>query len=91
MAKPVTLTKSAAETERFAFDYEARLAGETIDSATLTAEPTGLTISGDVIDGSKVSHLVAGGTADTEYKLTCSIETSGDRVLRECVTLKVTA
>jgi hypothetical protein len=61
----------------FGFDWSDYLSvGETITSTTFTAAQ-GLTLSRQQTVGSVTSTFVAGGTEKREYRLACTIVTSG--------------
>jgi len=77
--------KTPAAKEFFTFNFARRLsAGETIVSAAWTvtvkegtdASPSALLSGSPAISGSRVSHLIIGGVADTRYCLQCVATTS---------------
>lgn len=73
------IIKRAGEAKKVVFDFaEVLAASETISSATITV--TTLTTSNS-ISGSKVTVLVSGGTAGTDYLLRCAIATSQSQAL----------
>jgi hypothetical protein len=86
------LEKYPAEIDSFAFDFSQNprlIAGETITSAVVAAEPTGLTIGAPAISGAEVRVQISGGTADATYCLTCTITTSGGATIEGVGQLKV--
>lgn len=70
--------KQPDETRTARFEFSAMLAtGESLSSgASITSDPSGLTISGITITGTKVECLIAGGTDGQRYHLDCSVVTS---------------
>ena len=69
--------RDPADISEHRFDWSKFLgSGETVTSATVTAEPTGLTISEPVIAGSVVTVVISGGVTGSTYEVNCRIETS---------------
>lgn len=83
------LTKQPSESRIYAFNFSANLAsGETIVASpvpTVTATPTGLTISSVAPDstGKKVQCRIASGTDGIQYKVTSTATTSLGNTLEE--------
>jgi len=76
-----TATKSAGSRQRFSMDFgniQQLIDGYTIvGTPTVSASPSGLTISGVQLDYSyQVSALFAGGTVEVDYTVTFSITLS---------------
>lgn len=83
----------AGSTEDYEFDfgdlpqYEADL---TISNQTVTASPSGLTITGvTAVNNYRVTFRVAGGTAGTDYVFTCTVTWSNSTVTVRKGTLRV--
>jgi hypothetical protein len=73
----------------YVFDWSLWLsAGETIISATVTADP-GITIGDVVTADGKVTVWLSGGTVNTRYKVYCSIVTSDSREDTRHMTISV--
>lgn len=73
-----TAQKTVGSRQRFSMDFgniPQLIDGATVvGTPTVTATPTGLTISAIQLDYSyQVSALIAGGTADTDYTVTFAI------------------
>ena len=62
--------------------------GETISSHTVTVE-TGLTKDSDSESGGQVTVWLSGGTAGTDYDVSCEIETSAGRTDERTVLVRV--
>lgn len=79
---------AAATNGSGATDYLA--AGETISTATITAE-TGITVNSSAKSDNDTSVVVwlSGGTAGTDYKVTCRIVTSASRTDDRSVVIQV--
>lgn len=78
----------------FSFDFgdEGEIAaGEVIESATVTAAPSGLTIgpAAPDSDGSGVLVQISGGQDGVRYKVTCLATTDEGHVLSACGYLDV--
>jgi hypothetical protein len=98
----VQVIKDPAATLDYVFDWAPRTnarrwarsdwleAGETIDTATVTAE-SGLTVdsSGITDTDTSVTAWLSGGTADTDYEVVCQIVTSEGRTDERTITVKV--
>lgn len=80
----VKLCKKAGWSRRYTFDLsgtdEVR-AGETVDTATITATPSGLTVGSTVVSSPYAQAQISGGTAGTTYTVSCSFTTSGGATL----------
>jgi hypothetical protein len=84
----------------FAFDWKPKTngvtgatsdwlaSGETISSHTVTVE-AGLTKDSDSESGGKVTVWLSGGTALTNYEVTCQIVTSASRTDERTMTIAV--
>lgn len=75
----------------YKFDWSSWLStGETISSTTVTAE-TGLTVDSNSITDTSTSVTVwlSGGTANTNYDVTCQIVTSASRTDDRTMTIRV--
>lgn len=75
----------------YTWDWSAWLAsGETITDATVTPSGTGLTVNGTPTTGAAtVTAWLTGGTAGTEYLVTCHITTSQGRQDDRTITISV--
>ncbi len=79
-----TLVKQPSESRVFAMDFAAQLAdGESLTSvSSVTAAPSGLTISGAAtLSGAVASQRIAGGTAGVRYVVTFVVTTSASNTL----------
>jgi hypothetical protein len=86
------LCKGVNETTRVGVDFvDLIVEGETLtDPPTVTVSPSGPTISGqDILDDTKAVALVAGGTADTTYKVWFAVVTSMGQTRKKYVSLTV--
>lgn len=74
-------------------DQKEIVAGETLTGTpTVTAAPSGLTISSPPVIGGankKVQVRISGGTANTTYSVLCTVTTTGGNTLQGCGTLYV--
>ena len=77
-----TRYKDPDETRLFTFDWSKHLVNDTIASYTVTV-PAGLVKESEaLVEGDKkVSVLLSGGTANTQYQIVNKITTSGGEVL----------
>lgn len=91
MTTPTTFAKDPAATLDYAFDWSSWLAaGDTITSATVTAD-TGLTVVGTPsVAGSSVTAWLAGGEAGSLYRVTCKVITEGGRTDERTMQIEVT-
>jgi len=71
------------------FDFTAWLAGDTIDSATATATPAGLTVA-NTFTSRAVKVWCSGGVAEQTYDVACVIVTTAGRTKERCFELTVT-
>ena len=88
------LCKGVNETVRVGIDFvDLIVTGETLtDPPTVTVSPSGPTISGqDILDDTKATALVAGGTAGVVYKVWISVSTSMGQVRKKHLTVSVDA
>lgn len=86
----ITYAKDPDTTERFGVNWIDRLgSGVTISSASWSATPSGLTLSGATNDDTSASTLVAGGIVGTTYLLTCRVSTSDGQTLEYTTALVV--
>ena len=85
------LCKGVNETRRLGIDLVDLLAvGETLtDPPTVTASPTGPTISGQEASGTEVLATVAGGTGGVTYKIWFSCSTSSGQTIKKYLSLTV--
>src|SRR5262245_55628328 len=88
------LYKRPAETRRYAANWnhqpELRESGDTLSvSPTVSAAPSGLTVTSPGNSGGKSLFTVAGGTDGTDYDITVTTSTTGGAALQEVVVLKV--
>jgi hypothetical protein len=65
-------------------------AGETISTATVTADP-GLTIDSSSNTTSTVTFWTSGGTEDASYTVFCTITTNQSRTIRRSIEVEVRA
>ena len=63
--------------------------GETVDSASVTSSPAGLTITSVTASGSGVNMRIAGGTAGVTYEVECEGTLSTTEVVNRRGRLKV--
>lgn len=90
---PDAVEKPAGASRVYTLDfrqYAEVLAGETLSAPSVTASPSGPTLSAATVSGSRVLFRVAGGAAGTTYALTVTATTSGGSTLVHPVSLKVT-
>jgi len=88
------LCKGVNETARVGVDFiDLIVTGETLtDPPTVTVSPSGPTLSGqDILDDTKATALVAGGTAGTTYKVWFSCTTSMGQTRKKYVSVTVDA
>ena len=88
------LCKGVNETARVGVDFiDLIVTGETLtDPPTVTVSPSGPTLSGqDILDDTKATALVAGGTAGVVYKVWISVSTSMGQVRKKHLTVSVDA
>ncbi len=84
--------KDPDDIDFFSWDFTDELAsGETISSKAFPDFPAGLTLNTSIIDGSKVTATIQGGTAGESYSVTCRITTSTGRQLDFTNTIPVSA
>ncbi len=72
------------ESRAYDFDFTNDLAsGETISSTTITAD-SGITVSGDTLDGTSkiVQVTLTGGTAGVDYHVACKVTTSAPQTIK---------
>jgi hypothetical protein len=70
--------KSAAEEKVYTFDFTDAIGALSLTgSPTVVGVPSGLTIGTPAIVGKTVTATISGGTAGTEYALTCSAVATG--------------
>ncbi len=86
---PEVLVKQPGETRQFSMDFASILGtSETISTASVSGDPSGLTLGTPSISGTKVLFNIIGGTHAVRYRLQVTITTSasatlvGDGVLR---------
>lgn len=65
------------------------VAGEEIESAEVTATPSGLTIAASTVDGDRVRARITGGTAGVTYDVKCIATTDVGSEIGIRGTLKV--
>lgn len=83
-------SKRPAEVLDYDLDYSQWLpSGDTVASATVTAED-GITLGEKVLSDTAVKQWVSGGTADTEYTITCTATTTGGRIKQDSIIIPVT-
>lgn len=76
----------------YGFEYADELeGGETIDSSTWEASPTGIDLGAEGVEGSVATQWVSGGTAGTDYTLANTITTSGGRTFVRTLKVRVLA
>ena len=63
--------------------------GETISSAAITGDPSGLTIGSVTLSDSTATALISGGTAGETYEVTCEATLSTGETLNRRGFLKV--
>lgn len=88
-----TRPKKPTEKRRYTFDFgpaEEIIAGATLQAPlTVASSPSGLTISGETINGDLVQFFAAGGTDGVDYHITCTVATSGGGTIVECGVIRV--
>jgi hypothetical protein len=80
----VYLQKLAAWARNYRFDFGPAsevVAGETLSAPSVTSSPAGLTVGTPAVSERFVVVLVSGGTAGTDYLLTCTVTLSGGGTL----------
>lgn len=84
--------KDPADVLDYGLDWSDQLAlvtpADTISSATWTV-PAGLTAGAQFVIGAVATIWLSGGTAGTDYTITCRIVTAGGRTLERSVKLLV--
>lgn len=84
--------KDPADVLDYGLDWSDQLAlvtpADTISSATWTV-PAGLTSGAQFLVGGVATIFLSGGTAGTDYTITCRIVTTGGRTLERSVNLHV--
>ncbi len=83
---PEVISKTAFEEVKKEFDFSGVdvASGEVISSVTsVTADPSGLTISGLLASGLIAQCLITGGVAGVVYKLVCRVVTSSSQKLEQ--------
>ena len=85
------LFKQPAESRLYDFDFSGKMrTGETIATVvSVVATPSGLTVGATSFSGQVAQVRLSGGTADTDYKLTCKVTTSASNTLEIDGRLKV--
>ena len=81
-------TKYPDEVLDYAVDWTAKLAGDTIVSATVRAAASSLTISREGNTDTLQSFWLSGGTSGLVI-LTCEVVTSGSRTLAQPITIQI--
>jgi hypothetical protein len=90
MSRTTIHTKDPDAVLDYAWDWSAWLAeDETITDKTVSVEPSGLTIDSSIISGGSVIAWLSGGDVDTDYAVTCHIETSNTPVREDDRTLTI--
>jgi hypothetical protein len=88
---PSHFTKDPSAVLDYKFDWSSWLAtSETISSHTVTAG-TGLTVASSALTdvNTSVTAWLSGGTAETEYTVTCRVVTSQSRTDERSITIRV--
>jgi hypothetical protein len=85
------LIKTAGEKFLATMDFSETVGTATISSPTVTATPTGLTITEITVVDKVVTFYVEGGTAGTSYRFDVQITTSGGDTIVGYGSLKVIA
>lgn len=76
----------------YAIDWTAHLdSGDTIQSATWSVAPAGLTLGTATVVGAKASVWLQGGTAGQDYVVTCRVVTAGARQMDRSAKVLVTS
>lgn len=77
-------TKQPIEVLDYDVDYSNWLStGDSIQSATASISPPGLTLSNVQVNGSIAKIWLSGGANDTLYKVTVNLTTTGGRISQE--------
>lgn len=66
------------------------VAGATLVSAVVTADPSGLTIGTPAVSSNQVNFLVSGGTDGTIYTITCLATTNDSAIIGAQVKVQCT-
>jgi hypothetical protein len=83
--------KDPSDVSDFAIDWAKHLdAGDSLQSATWSATPAGLTLGASSIAAGKASVWLSGGTAGTTYVVTCQAITTQGRTFERSARLFVT-
>lgn len=86
------LEKLAAWSRLYDFNFATfseLVAGQTISSPSVVSSPSGLTVGSPTVSSALVQVRLSGGTAGTDYSVTCSVTTSGSSTLTIVGILKV--
>lgn len=87
----VGLPKVPGEAVDVTFDWSPELTvGQTISLASWTAT-AGLTLGGNGVVGALATQRISGGTAGTDYRLTCTITKNNGEVIPRTVVISVVA
>lgn len=76
----------------YLIDWGAGLAGRGVvesDWTVAPAEPGGLIVSDDAVDGAVTRATIGGGIAGHVYRATCRVVLSDDRIDERSITLRV--
>lgn len=80
--------KDPAEVLDYPYDWTKRLAGDSIASVAWTV-PDGLTKASETQVGAVTTIWLSGGTAATQYTLSCVITTTAGRTYKQSFKLRV--
>lgn len=81
---------TSADTDVYVFNWAAKLTqNEIINSAILSSDPAGITLSFLAISGPQVQFTVSGGSTGVTYTISCTITTSASRTLKRSGKLQV--
>ena len=81
--------KSPSDSDIYSFDFSDLLSVDTITSATVTANPSGLTVGTPVVANGLVAVEISNGADGTQYIVTYAITTLTGRSIQRSVNLPV--
>lgn len=79
--------KGPGTTKDFTWDWSSDLADDTIASAQVTSDVTGLTISSPTATATHVTVDIGGGALNTKYRVTCRVATVGGKIFDKLITI----
>lgn len=84
-------TKDAADAAFYEIDWAADLGTDTISGAATWGTPTGITVAPQSNPSTQKTRVkLSGGTAGTEYGITCEINTTGAQTFKRTLWIRIT-